>query len=144
MSVVKVNFAQTLKQAQEQARIKAAAAQKPRITAHELEALTLITNQVNSVFVRLIQENPESKSWAITLETPLHFDERLVKGLELISKEYPEVSFTVLNPHTLGFRLERSAIELVEQGKESQEAEAQRDTSLASLEQMLLALLTQG
>lgn len=138
MSVVKVNFAQTLKQAQEQARIKAAADQKPRITAQELEALILITNNVNNAFVHLIQEHPEAKAWSLTLSTPLHFDERLVKGLELVSKDYPEVSFTLVDPHTLVFTLERSAIEPVEQNEEAQVV------SPEFVEELFRALINQG
>lgn len=141
MSVVKVNFAQTLKQAQEQARIKASE-QKPRLTAQELEYLILTVNEVNAGFVQMIQLKPEAKFWTCTLETVMHFDERLTKGLELVSKDYPEVSFTALNPHKLVFTLERSAIEPVDQDKEEEVQYSELPPEYA--EQILRALFAQG
>lgn len=90
---------------------QAKANQKLRITAAEHEALVKLINYVNTYFTDEINENPEADTWKLCLQVDLHFDIRLVKALEVLSSDYPEVKFDLLTPHVLIFSLDRSDLE---------------------------------
>ena len=91
---------------------QAKANQKPRITATELEALGKLINHVNTYFTDEINENPEVDTWELHLQVDIHFDARLVKALEVMSSDFPEIKFDLLTPHVLIFSLERSDLEV--------------------------------
>ena len=90
---------------------KAKANQKPRITVTEQEALSKLINHVNAYFTDEIAENPEADTWELHLQVDIHFDTRLVKALEVMSSDYPEIKFDLLTPHDLIFSLDRSDLE---------------------------------
>ena len=90
---------------------QAKANQKPRITAAEQEALGKLINHVNTYFTDEINENPEVDTWELHLQVDLHFDARLVKALEVMSSDFPEIKFDLLTPHVLIFSLDRSDLE---------------------------------
>ena len=93
------------------AQAKAQANQKPHITAAEQEALSKLINHVNTHFTDEINENPEADTWELYLQVNIHFDARLVKALEVMSSDFPEVKFDLLTPHVLIFSLDRSDLE---------------------------------
>ena len=90
---------------------QAKASQKPRITTTEHEALSKLINHVNAYFTGEINENPEADTWELHLQVDIHFDARLVKALECMSSDFPEIKFDLLTPHELIFSLERSDLE---------------------------------
>ena len=90
---------------------QAKANQKPRITAKEHEALGKLINHVNAYFTDEINENPEAGTWELHLQVDIHFDARLVKALEALSSDFPEVTFDLITPHELIFSLDRSDLE---------------------------------
>ena len=90
---------------------QAKANQKPRITVIEQEALGKLINHVNTYFTGEINENPEADTWELHLQVDIHFDARLVKALEAMSSDFPEIEFDLLTPHELIFSLERSDLE---------------------------------
>lgn len=90
---------------------QAKANQKPRITATEHEALSKLINHVNTYFTDEINENPEADTWELHLQVDIHFDARLVKALEVMSSDFPEIKFDMLTPHELIFSLDRSDLE---------------------------------
>ena len=90
---------------------QAKANQKPRITATEHEALVKLINHVNAYFTDEINENPEADTWELHLQVDIHFDARLVKALEVMSSDFPEVTFDLITPHDLIFSLDRSDLE---------------------------------
>ena len=103
---------------------QAKANQKPRITATEREALGKLISHVNAYFTDAINENPEADTWELHLQVNLHFDARLVKALEVLSSDFPEVKFDLLTPHELIFSLDRSDLEdSVEESPETSETD---------------------
>ena len=90
---------------------QAKANQKPRITVTEHEALGKLINYVNTYFTDEINENPEADTWELHLQVGIHFDARLVKALEGMSSDFPEIKFNLLTPHVLIFSLDRSDLE---------------------------------
>lgn len=90
---------------------QAKANQKPRITAIEQEALVKIINHVNTSFTDAINRNPEKATWELYLEVSIHFDARLIKALEVMSSDFPEIKFDLPTPHLLVFSLDRSDLE---------------------------------
>ena len=84
---------------------QAKANQKPRITATEHEALGKLIHHVNTYFTDEINENPEADTWELHLQVDIHFDARLVKALEGMSSDFPEVTFDLITPHELIFSL---------------------------------------
>ena len=90
---------------------QAKASQKPRITTTEHEALSKLINHVNTYFTDEINENPEADTWELHLQVDIHFDARLVKALEVMSSDFPEIKFDLLTPHVLIFSLDRSDLE---------------------------------
>ena len=90
---------------------QAKANQKPRITVTEHEALGKLINYVNTYFTDEINENPEADTWELHLQVDIHFDARLVKALEGMSSDFPEIKFDLLTPHVLIFSLDRSDLE---------------------------------
>lgn len=103
---------------------QAKANQKPRITATEHEALVKLINYVNQYFEDEINEDPEADTWELHLQVGIHFDARLVKALEAMSSEFPEIKFDLLTPHELIFSLDRSDLEdSVEESPETSETD---------------------
>ena len=90
---------------------QAKANQKPRITATEHEALAKLINHVNTYFTDEINENPEADTWELHLQVDIHFNARLVKALEVLSSDFPEIKFDLLTPHELIFSLDRFDLE---------------------------------
>lgn len=90
---------------------QAKANQKPRITATEHEALGKLISHVNTYFTDEINENPEADTWELHLQVDIHFDARLVKALEVMSSDFPEIKFDLFTPHDLIFSLDRSDLE---------------------------------
>ena len=90
---------------------QAKANQKPRINVTEHEALAKLINHVNAYFTDEINENPEAATWELHLQVAIHFDARLVKVLEAMSSDFPEIRFDLLTPHELIFSLDRSDLE---------------------------------
>lgn len=90
---------------------QAKANQKPRITPTEYDALGKLINYVNTYFTDEINKNPEADTWELHLQVDIHFDARLVKALEVMSSDFPEVKFDLLTPHELIFSLDRSDLE---------------------------------
>lgn len=90
---------------------QAKANQKPRITAAEQEALSKLIGYVNTHFTDEIIENPEADTWELHLQVDIHFDARLVKALEVMSSDFPEIKFDLFTPHDLIFSLDRSDLE---------------------------------
>lgn len=90
---------------------QAKANQKPRINVTEHEALGKLINHVNTYFTDEINENPEADTWELHIQVDIHFDARLVKALEAMSSEFPEIKFDLLTPHELIFSLDRSDLE---------------------------------
>ncbi len=90
---------------------QAKASQKPRITVTEHEALVKLINHVNAYFTDKINENPEADTWELPLHVDIHFDARLVKALETMSSDFPEIKFELFTPHVLIFSLARSDLE---------------------------------
>lgn len=90
---------------------QAKANQKPRINATEHEALVKLINYVNQYFEDEINEDPEADTWELHLQVGIHFDARLVKALEVMSSDFPEIKFDLLTPHDLIFSLDRSDLE---------------------------------
>ena len=90
---------------------QAKANQKPRITTTEHEVLSKLINYVNTSFTGEINENPEADTWELHLQVDIHFDARLVKALEVLSSDFPEIKFDLLTPHVLIFSLDRSDLE---------------------------------
>ena len=90
---------------------QAKANQKPRITPVEYEALVKLINYVNAYFTDEINENPEADTWELHLQVDIHLDTRLVKALEAMSSDFPEIKFDLLTPHVLIFSLDRSDLE---------------------------------
>ena len=109
---------------------QAKASQKPRITTTEHEALNKLINHVNAYFTGEINENPEADTWELHLQVDIHFDARLIKALEAMSSEFPEIKFDLLTPHDLIFSLERSDLE--DSNTESPEP-SETDDSIAAL-----------
>ena len=93
---------------------KAKANQKPRITPTEHEALSKLINHVNAYFTGEINENPEADTWELHLQVDIHFNARLVKALEVMSSDFPEIKFDLLTPHVLIFSLARSDLEALD------------------------------
>ena len=114
---------------------QAKANQKPRITATEHEALGKLINHVNAYFTDEINENPEADTWELHLQVDIHFDARLVKALEVMSSDFPEIKFDLLTPHDLIFSLERSDLE--DSNTESPEP-SETDDSIAALTKQIL------
>ena len=103
---------------------QAKANQKPRITSVEHEALVKLINYVSTYFTDEINENPEADTWELHLQVDIHFDARLVKALEAMSSEFPEIKFDLLTPHELIFSLDRADLEnLVEESPEISETD---------------------
>lgn len=116
---------------------QAKANQKPRITATEHEALVNLINYVNQYFTDEINEDPEVDTWELHLQVDLHFDARLVKALEVMSSDFPEIKFDLLNPHELIFSLDRSDLEdSVEESTET--SEINDDDATAALTRYIL------
>lgn len=113
---------------------QAKANQKPRITATEHEALVNLINYVNQHFTDEINEDPEVDTWELHLQVDLHFDTRLVKALEVLSSDFPEIKFDLLSPHELIFSLDRSDLE------ESTETSETDDTTAALTEHILTSI----
>lgn len=113
---------------------QAKANQKPRITATEHEALGNLINYVNQYFTDEINEDPEADTWELHLQVDLHFDTRLVKALEVMSSDFPEIKFDLLNPHELIFSLDRSDLE------ESPETSETDDTTAALTKHILTSI----
>lgn len=90
---------------------QAKANQKPRINITEHEALVKLINHVNAYFTDEINENPEADTWELHLQVGIHFDARLVKALEAMSSDFPEIKFDLITPHELIFSLDRSDLE---------------------------------
>lgn len=90
---------------------QAKANQKPRINVTEHEALVRLINYVNQYFEDEINKDPEADTWELHLQVGIRFDARLVKALEAMSSEFPEIKFDLLNPHELIFSLDRSDLE---------------------------------
>lgn len=90
---------------------QAKANQKPRITVAEHAALVSLINYVNTYFTDEINKNPEADTWELHLQVDIHFDARLVKALEGMSSDFPEIKFDLLTPHDLIFSLDRSDLE---------------------------------
>ena len=90
---------------------QAKANQKPRITPTEYDALSKLIAYVNTYFTDEINENPEADTWELHLQVDIHFDARLVKALEAMSSDFPEIKFDLLTPHELIFSLDRSDLE---------------------------------
>ena len=90
---------------------QAKANQKPRINVTEHEALVKLINYVNQYFEDEINEDPEADTWELHLQVDIHFDARLVKALEVMSSDFPEIKFDLLTPHELIFSLDRSDLE---------------------------------
>ena len=103
---------------------QAKANQKPRINVTEHEALAKLINHVNAYFTDEINENPEAATWELHLQVAIHFDARLVKVLEAMSSDFPEIRFDLLTPHELIFSLDRSDLEdSVEESPETSETD---------------------
>lgn len=113
---------------------QAKANQKPRITATEHEALVNLINYVNQYFTDEINEDPEVDTWELHLQVDLHFDTRLVKALEVMSSDFFEIKFDLLNPHELIFSLDRSDLE------ESSETSEIDDTTAALTKHILTSI----
>lgn len=90
---------------------QAKANKKPHITATEHEALVKLIQYVNNSFTDAINKNPEKDTWELHLQVGIHFDARLVKALEVLSSDFPEIKFDLLTPHDLIFSLDRSDLE---------------------------------
>lgn len=90
---------------------QAKANQKPRITVTEHEALSKLINHVNTYFTDEINENPEADTWELHLQVDIHFNARLVKALEVMSSDFPEIKFDLFTPHVLIFSLDRADLE---------------------------------
>lgn len=90
---------------------QAKANQKPRINVAEHNALVRLINYVNQYFTDEINEDPEADTWELHLQVGIHFDARLVKALEAMSSDFPEIKFDLLNPHELIFSLDRFDLE---------------------------------
>ena len=90
---------------------QAKANQKPRINVTEHEALVKLINYVNQYFEDEINKDPEADTWELHLQVDIHFDARLVKALEAMSSDFPEIKFDLLTPHELIFSLDRSDLE---------------------------------
>ena len=114
---------------------QAKASQKPRITTTEHEALSKLINHVNAYFTGEINENPEADTWELHLQVDIHFDARLVKALEVMSSDFPEIKFDLFTPHDLIFSLERSDLE--DSNTESPEP-SETDDSIAALTKHIL------
>ena len=113
---------------------QAKANQKPRINVEEHEALVKLINYVNQYFEDEINEDSEVDTWELHLQVDLHFDIRLVKALEVMSSDFPEIKFDLLNPHELIFSLDRSDLE------ESPETSEIDDTTADLTKHMLTAI----
>ena len=113
---------------------QAKANQKPRITVTEHEALANLINYVNQYFEDEINKDPEVGTWELHLQVGLHFDTRLVKALEAMSSDFPEIKFNLLNPHELIFSLDRSDLE------ESPETSEIDDTTTALTKHILTSI----
>ena len=85
--------------------------QKPRINVTEHEALVKLINYVNQYFTDEINEDPEADTWELHLQVDVRFSARLVKALEAMSSDFPEIKFDLLTPHELIFSLDRSDLE---------------------------------
>ena len=112
---------------------QAKANQKPRITPVEYEALGKLINYVNTYFTDEINENPEADTWELHLQVDIHFDARLVKALEVLSSDFPEVKFDLITPHDLIFSLERSDLEDSDPESPEPPVEDFSETSLTKL-----------
>ena len=112
---------------------QAKANQKPRITVTEHEALGKLISHVNTYFTDEINENPEADTWELHLQVDIHFDARLVKALEVMSSDFPEIKFNLFTPHVLIFSLDRSDLE--DSNTESTESPVEEfpETSLTKL-----------
>ena len=117
---------------------QAKANQKPRITAAEQEALCKLINHVNTYFTDEINENPEVDTWELHLQVDIHFDARLVKALEVMSSDFPEIKFDLLTPHALIFSLDRSDLE--DSDPESPEPPAEWFHETSKTEDSIVAL----
>lgn len=124
------------------AQAKAQANQKPRITAAEQEALSKLINHVNTHFTDEINENPEADAWELHLQVDTHFDARLVKALEVMSSDFPEVKFGLLTPHDLIFSLNRSDLE--DSDPESPEPPETGDSTVALTKHILTSINALG
>ena len=90
---------------------QAKANHKPRINVAEHNALVKLINYVNAYFTDEINENPEADTWELHIQVDIHFDARLVKALEAMSSDFPEIKFDLLTPHELIFSLDRFDLE---------------------------------
>ena len=117
---------------------QAKANQNPRINVTEHEALVKLINYVNQYFEDEINEDPEADTWELHLQVGIHFDARLVKALEAMSSDFPEIKFDLLTPHELIFSLDRSDLEnSVEESPETSVEEV--DAIIAALTKCILA-----
>lgn len=121
---------------------QAKANQKPRITPVEYEALVKLINYVNAYFTDEINENPEADTWELHLQVDIHLDTRLVKALEAMSSDFPEIKFDLLTPHVLSFSLDRSDLE--DSDPESPETSETDDTTAALTEHILASINERG
>lgn len=121
---------------------QAKANQKPRITPVECEALVKLINHVNEYFTGEINENPEADTWELHLQVDIHFDARLVKALEAMSSDFPEIKFDLLTPHELIFSLDRSDLEATD--PESPETSDTDDSIVALTKHILTSIIDFG
>ena len=112
---------------------QAKANQKPRITPTEYDALGKLINYVNTYFTDEINENPEADTWELHLQVDIHFDARLVKAIEVMSSDFPEIKFDLLTPHVLIFSLDRSDLEAPDPESPEPPVEDFSETSLTKL-----------
>ena len=112
---------------------QAKANQKPRINITEHEALVKLINHVNAYFTDEINENPEADTWELHLQVDIHFSARLVKALECMSSDFPEIKFDLLTPHELIFSLDRSDLEDSDPESPEPPVEDFSETSLTKL-----------